>query len=172
MSVFEFSGDLWESPGDAPWVFVTLPTDVADEIAVGHGHAHLRHDGTDIGEVDIDESRPRDQFRDHLYRTLQHLVRRAERVEQRRVAAEHRQQLLVRYRDQRIDILAQFPDAVLGDLHAFAAFERERLGHDRHGQDTQLPGHLGDGGAVRRAREPPGIPGGSSMVGAPRGEVT
>jgi hypothetical protein len=30
---FRFSGELWEYEGEAPWVFVTLPTEVADEIA-------------------------------------------------------------------------------------------------------------------------------------------
>lgn len=33
MGVLEFVGDLWEYPGDAPWVFVTLPTDLADDVA-------------------------------------------------------------------------------------------------------------------------------------------
>ncbi len=29
---FEFTAPLWEYEGDAPWVFVTLPTKVADDI--------------------------------------------------------------------------------------------------------------------------------------------
>jgi len=32
MTNFEFDADLWLYPGDAGWVFVTLPTDVADDI--------------------------------------------------------------------------------------------------------------------------------------------
>lgn len=28
----EFSAELWEYEGEAPWVFVTLPTEIADEI--------------------------------------------------------------------------------------------------------------------------------------------
>ncbi|MDX1467769.1 MAG: DUF1905 domain-containing protein [Acidimicrobiia bacterium] len=28
----EFSAELWEYEGEAPWVFVTLPADLADEI--------------------------------------------------------------------------------------------------------------------------------------------
>ena len=29
---YEFSAELWEYDGEAPWVFVTLPTGIADEI--------------------------------------------------------------------------------------------------------------------------------------------
>lgn len=33
MATFEFTARLWESEGEAAWVFVTLPHDVADVIA-------------------------------------------------------------------------------------------------------------------------------------------
>lgn len=29
---FEFTGELWEAQAVAPWVFVTVPTEIADEI--------------------------------------------------------------------------------------------------------------------------------------------
>lgn len=29
---FRFTAELWEYEGEAPWVFVTLPADLADEI--------------------------------------------------------------------------------------------------------------------------------------------
>ena len=35
--VYEFSGVLWEYPGEAPWVFITLAVEDADEI-----HARVR----------------------------------------------------------------------------------------------------------------------------------
>lgn len=32
---FEFEAELWEYQGEAPWVFVTLPTELASEIKAG-----------------------------------------------------------------------------------------------------------------------------------------
>jgi hypothetical protein len=47
-----------------------------------HRHAGFRHDGAHVGEIDVDQARPRDQFGDALHGTLQHGVRRLERIEQ------------------------------------------------------------------------------------------
>ena len=58
------------------------------------------------------------------------------------VAAEHRQQFLVRDRDQRVDVLAQLGDALLRQREALAAFHLERLGDDRHREDAQFLRHL------------------------------
>lgn len=30
--MFEFEAELWEHEGEAPWVFVTVPQDISDEI--------------------------------------------------------------------------------------------------------------------------------------------
>ncbi|MEX1279302.1 MAG: DUF1905 domain-containing protein [Acidimicrobiia bacterium] len=45
---FEFQGSLWEYPGEAPWVFVTLPAEVAD------GIADLAAPGRGFGSVRVD----------------------------------------------------------------------------------------------------------------------
>jgi hypothetical protein len=74
---------------------------------------------------------------------LQHLVGRAECVEQGRLPAEYRQQFLVGNRDQRIDVLAEFGDAMVGDRHALDALHQERLGHDGDCQNAELLRHLG-----------------------------
>jgi hypothetical protein len=65
-----------------------------------HRHAHLGHHGPHVGEVDVDQAGTRDEFRDALYRALQHLVGGAESVEQRGLAAQDGQQLFIRNRDQ------------------------------------------------------------------------
>lgn len=33
--MYRFEAEAWEWQGDAPWVFVTLPPDIADEIEAG-----------------------------------------------------------------------------------------------------------------------------------------
>ena len=91
-----------------------------------------------------------DQFRDALHRALQHGVRRLERIEQRRGAAEHLQQLLVRNGDERVDVLGQLQHALVGDARALVAFHLERPGDHRHRQDAELLRDLRHHG--RRAR--------------------
>ena len=73
-------------------------------------------------------------------------------VEQRRFAAEHRQQFFVRDRDQRVDVFAELGNAVFGNLHALAALHRERLGDDRDGQDAEFLGDLRNDRRRTRAR--------------------
>ena len=62
----------------------------------------------------------------------------------RHIVADHFHQLVVEDDDQRIDVLLQFGDAGFGHLQALVAFETERLGDHRHGQDTQFARHFGD----------------------------
>ncbi len=38
MTAYEFGAELWRYPGGAAWYFVTLPTDVADDIAEAVPH--------------------------------------------------------------------------------------------------------------------------------------
>ncbi len=54
------------------------------------------------------------------------------------------EQVLVGDDDQRIDDLLQRLNAVLGLTHPLGAFKLEGLGHDTHGQNTQLAGRLRD----------------------------
>ena len=60
------------------------------------------------------------------------------------VLAEDGQQLLVGDGDQRVDAFRQQTDTFVGDLHALAAFERERTGHHRNGEDPHFLGHFGN----------------------------
>ena len=53
--VVRFSGSLWEYQGEAPWVFVTLSPDAAEQIR--HRVPHPGGFGTIKVEVEIGESR-------------------------------------------------------------------------------------------------------------------
>jgi hypothetical protein len=55
-----------------------------------------------------------------------------------------REQLLVRDRDQRVDVLSEHGEAELGATRALLALEEEGLGHDADGQATLLPRELRD----------------------------
>jgi len=103
-----------------------------------HRHAGLRHDRAHVGEIDVDQARPGDQLGDALHGTLQHGIRRLERIQQGRRAAEHLQELLVRNGDQRIDVLRELEHALIGDARALVAFHLERAGHHRDGEDAEL----------------------------------
>ena len=107
-----------------------------------HRQAHLGHDGAYVGEVDVDQARTHDQIGDALYRAEQHVVRRSECLDHRRVATEYGDQLLVRDRDQRVAMMRQLLDALKRHLHAATAFKRERLGHHRYREDAHLLGEL------------------------------
>ena len=53
--VVRFSGSLWEYQGEAPWVFVTLPPDAAEQIR--HRVPRSGGFGTIKVEVEVGESR-------------------------------------------------------------------------------------------------------------------
>jgi hypothetical protein len=67
------------------------------------------------------------------------------------VAAEHRQQLLVRNRDQGVDVFRELEHALIGDARALVAFHLERLGDDGDRQDAEFLGDLRDHGSGARA---------------------
>ena len=75
-----------------------------------------------------------DEIRNALNRAEQHIVGGAERIEHRGLLSEHREQLLVRDGDQRVDVLLQFEDPLIRRRHAL--LEAERLGDDRNGENS------------------------------------
>ena len=78
------------------------------------GRAGVLHDRADVGEVEVDQARDRDQVGDALDALAQDVVGLAEGVEDARAPLDDREQLLVRDHDQRVDLLAQALDAVRG----------------------------------------------------------
>ena len=80
--------------------------------------AGVAHDRAHVGEVEVDQAGHRDQVGDALHALAQDVVGLAEGVEDGGAALDHRQQPLVRDHDQRVDLLAQRADALLGLLGA------------------------------------------------------
>ncbi len=111
-----------------------------------HRLAHLAHDGADVGEVEVDEARHDHEIGDAAHAHVQHVVGHLEGVGERRLLVGDLEQVLVGDDDQRVDDLLQFRDALLGRLHAAAAFEVERLGDDADGEDALLARRGGDDG--------------------------
>ena len=109
-----------------------------------HRRARVGHDRLDVGEVEVDQARLRDQIADALDALAQHVVGIGKRFVERRLLLDDLQDALVRNRDQRIDLRFEFGDAALGDLHALLAFERERFGDDRDRQRARFARDLGD----------------------------
>src|SRR5215207_5468060 len=100
----------------------------------------LGHDRPDVGEVEVDEARQRDQVGDALHALAQDVVRHPEGVDHRSGLVEHREQARVRDYDQRVDLAGEVLHALVGLLAAARALERERLGHDSDGERTDLTG--------------------------------
>ncbi|MNZ75477.1 hypothetical protein D3C78_939550 [compost metagenome] len=109
-----------------------------------HRHAHLAHHGAHVGEVDVHQAGALHDVGDAAHGTGQHVVGLGEGGQQAGVLAEDGQQLLVGDGDQRVDMLGQGADALVGNLHAPASLEGERTGDHRHGEDAHFLGHLGD----------------------------
>ncbi len=107
-----------------------------------HRHAGLGHHGSHIREVHVDQPWAGDQLGDALHCALQDGVGGLEGIQERGVAAQHRQELLVGNGDQRIDILRQLQHAVVGHARALVAFHLERPRHHCHREDAKLLGHL------------------------------
>ena len=111
-----------------------------------HRLAHLAHDGADVGEVEIDETRHHHEIGHAAHTHVQHVVGHLEGVREGRLLVGDFEQVLVGNDDQRVDHLLQFQDALLRRLHAAAALEVEGLGHDADGKDALLPRGCRDNG--------------------------
>lgn len=118
-------------------------------LASGRADAHERrpgtlHDGLDVGEVEVDQSRRRDEVGDALDTGEQDLVGAAERVEHRDGAVADRQQPVVGDDDEGVDLLAEVADAGLGLVGATTALEGERARDDTDRQGTEPLGDARD----------------------------
>ena len=111
----------------------------AHERGAGVGHDHLH-----VGEVGVDETRRRDEVGDALHALEQDLVRHLERVEHRGLLVGDLEQPVVGDDDQRVDLLLEVLDPLLGLDRAAPALERERSRHDTDGQRAGRLRHLRD----------------------------
>ena len=67
-----------------------------------------------------------------------------ERINQRRLLVDNLHQAFIGNDDQRVDLVSQTTDALIGDLLTTGAFEDERLGHDTDGEGSGLARDLRD----------------------------
>ncbi len=106
--------------------------------------AHAAHDRLHVGEVDVDDAVQRDEVADALDGLEQHLVGLAEGVDEGEVVVAEHQELLVRDRDERVDVLGELREAELGAARALPALEDEGLGHDADGERALFARELRD----------------------------
>ena len=114
--------------------------------------AGVLHDRADVGEVEVDQARHRDDVADALDALAQHVVDDAEGVEDAGVLLDDVLEPVVGDRDQRVDLALELLGRLLGDELALGALERERLGDDADGQRAALLGDLRRRPARRRSR--------------------
>jgi PAS domain S-box-containing protein len=116
------------------------------------GATHAGHDGADVGEVDVHHALLGDEVADAFDGLVEHFVGLAEAFDQGHVFVRDRQELLVRDRDQRVDLLGQHRETLVGDAHAALALEAEGLGHHTDGERAFFPSDLRDDRCRARAR--------------------
>src|SRR5690606_28099207 len=115
----------------------------------GAADAHQRaarpaHDALDVGQVQDDETGRGDEVGDALHAGQQHLVGLAERVHHADAPVAQRQQAVVGNDDERVALVAQLLDPLLGlDLPPLA-LEGERPGDHADGQRPEAAGDVGD----------------------------
>ena len=85
-----------------------------------HRRTGVGHDRFYVGEIEIDQSRLRNEIRDALNTLTQHVIRIRERFVERRAFLDDLQDALVRNRDDRIAFRFEIGDAALRRLHALA----------------------------------------------------
>ncbi len=119
---------------------------VAGAVADAHERrAGVLHDRFHVGEVDVDETVLGDEARDALDGVLEHFVDDLERFRERRGLIDEREDLVVRDRDEGVDLAAELLERLFGVLAALEAFEAERLRDDRDREDAKRAGDVGDG---------------------------
>ena len=115
------------------------------------GRAGVAHDRADVGEVEVDDAGHGDQVGDALHALAKDVVGHLERVRERSLLLDHLEQAVVLDHDQRVDLLGELGDALLGLLPAAAALEAERPRHDADRQSLELARELRDDGCAARA---------------------
>ena len=99
------------------------------------------HDGTDIGEVQVDHCRNRNQIRNGLNRLTQNVVCLLEGILKRNMTDDFKD-LIVGDDDQRIAVLLEILKTLLRLNHTLAALKGERLRNDSDCKSTKLLGNL------------------------------
>ena len=108
------------------------------------GRTGIRHDGLDVGEVEVDLARRRDEVGDARDALHEHLVGDPEGVGDGDLLIGHRQQTVIGDDDEGVDLLRQTVDALVGLGRTSMTLEAERAGDHTDGESSQRTGDLGD----------------------------
>ena len=95
-----------------------------------HGRTGVLHDGADVSEVEVDQTRNGNEVGNALDALAKRIVGNAERIERRSLLVDDLEQTVVRDNNEGVDLLGKQIAALLGLIAANAAFETERLGDD------------------------------------------
>ncbi len=105
-------------------------------------HSCFRHDGTDVGKVQIDNPMANDNIRDPFGGMIENLVCLFKCLEQSHALPADAEESLVRDGNERIGCHPQIGQPFLSLFHPLLSFEVEGFGNDRHGESTHLPGYF------------------------------
>src|SRR6202158_1457966 len=115
--------------------------------AVSDAHergSRVGHDRFHVGEVEVDQTRHRDEVADALNALAQDIVDDTERVDHARALLDDLEQTVVRDRDERVDLVDEIGDPLLREQTPLRAFEGEWLRDPRDRQRADILGDLGD----------------------------
>ena len=130
----------------ARWAASTARCSPARRPGPHQGHPHVLHDRLHVGEVEVHLAGDDDQVADPLHGLPEDVVGQPERLPRRDVAVDEGVEPLVRDRDERVDVLAQLGDPVLGVAELPPPLEGEGLRDDRHDERARLGGDPRDDG--------------------------
>ncbi len=104
-------------------------------VAAGPADRHesrssFRHDPAHVGEVEVDVAGHRDQLRDALDALAQHVVGHEEGLDHRRLVVGDSKEAVVGDDDERVDLLLEVGDALVGVALALGPLEGEGPGDD------------------------------------------
>ena len=128
--------------------------------------AGVPHRRADVGEVEVDQARERDQLGDALHALAQDVVGDLEGLDHRRVLREDREELLVRHHDQRVDLGREGVHPVVRLRGAARALEAERLGDDADRERADVAREASDDRSGSGTRASAGAGGHEDHVGA------
>ncbi len=134
-------GDLGVDQWRAERAFGSLPRASFGRLRVADAHerrAGVGHDGADVGEVEVDEARHRDQVADPLHALAEDVVGNPERVDHRRRPVEHLEESVVRDHDHGVALAAEELDTPVGRGLPARALEAERRRDDADGERPEV----------------------------------
>jgi hypothetical protein len=104
------------------------------------GRPGASHNGFDVGEVDVDEARHRDELGNALYALSENFVDNGKSLEERSFFIYQLQEPIVMDGDDGVDFINQLVKSALRHLPALRALETEGFGNNRNGESTRLAG--------------------------------